>query len=230
MGTAGGIAWPGARSAWPRPWSPMRFWVSHPTPGTRWPGSVRPWSWSSDDPGPTAGCVVWATCWPGAGIGALTGHLVGGRGRLAGLVAATYVAVAGRALCEGADRVDRALRVGDLGEARRLVGHLVGTGDGGDEQAEVVRAAVESSHETPMDGGCGGPAHRGVLGRDGCPRLPGDQPALDAMVRTPLAARRLGWAWPAGGADLAGARVAGRPGHGRPRWRRGARAAAARPS
>ncbi len=87
----------------------------------------------------------------GAGIGALTGRLVGGRGRLTGLVAATYVAIAGRALCDGADRVDRALQVGDLHEARRLVGHLVGRETMGMGQAEVVRAAVESVAENTVD-------------------------------------------------------------------------------
>lgn len=81
-----------------------------------------------------------------AGAGAVLAK--GGRPALA---AATFVAVAGRALCEAAAEVDRALEEGDLPHARHLLRNLVGRETDHLDEPEVVRAAVESVAENTVD-------------------------------------------------------------------------------
>ncbi|HLI54815.1 MAG TPA: adenosylcobinamide-phosphate synthase CbiB [Acidimicrobiales bacterium] len=68
-----------------------------------------------------------------------------------GLVAATWLVVAGRSLDESARRVHSALEAGDLSGARRLVGGLVGRRTAQLEESEVARAAVESVAENTVD-------------------------------------------------------------------------------
>ncbi len=79
-----------------------------------------------------------------------------GLGIAAGLVvrstaAATYLAVAGRALDDAAAAVEDALRAGDLDEARRLVPALVGRDPSGLDTGEVARATIESLAENTVD-------------------------------------------------------------------------------
>jgi len=64
---------------------------------------------------------------------------------------ATYLAVAGRELCNAAERVALALDRGDLEEARRLLPALVGRDPTGLDEKEVARAAVESVAENTVD-------------------------------------------------------------------------------
>ena len=64
---------------------------------------------------------------------------------------ATYLAVAGRELCNAAERVALALDRGDLEEARRLLPALVGRAPTGLDEKEVARAAVESVAENTVD-------------------------------------------------------------------------------
>ena len=134
-----------------------------------------------------------------AGIGAATaaGMLLSRGGparRVAALAATTYVAVAGRALCDAARGVQAALDLGDLEESRTLLRSLVGRETAGLDEAEVVRATVESLAENTVDAVtapllwalAGGPP--GVLGYRAVN-------TLDAMVghRNPRY-ERFGWA------------------------------------
>jgi adenosylcobinamide-phosphate synthase len=139
----------------------------------------------------------------GAGLAALTGSLLqGGTGpshragwrRQFGVALATYVAVAGRALAGAADEVATALAAGDLDAARARLPSLVGREPDHLDEAEMVRAVVESVAENTVDAvvgaalwaACGGAAaalaYRAIN-------------TLDAMVghRSPRYAR-FGWA------------------------------------
>lgn len=90
----------------------------------------------------------------GVGLGATVGlatSRAGRAGRLCGLAAATYVALAGRALCEAAEQVAAALDGGDLDGARLKVRSLVGRETASLDEAEVVRATVESIAENTVD-------------------------------------------------------------------------------
>ena len=93
----------------------------------------------------------------GIGLGAAVGLAAGRAGRkgplwrLCGLGAATYVALAGRALCDAAEQVAAPLRVSDLDSARENVRSLVGRQTSGLDEAEVVRATVESIAENTVD-------------------------------------------------------------------------------
>ncbi len=114
--------------------------------------------------------------------------------RRAGLALATYLSVAGRALAEAAGAVDAALAAGDLDAARARLPALVGRDPTGLDEAEIVRAVVESVAENTVDAvvaaalwaACGGAAavlaYRAIN-------------TLDAMVghRSPRYAR-FGWA------------------------------------
>ena len=71
--------------------------------------------------------------------------------RGAGVVLATYVAVAGRALAAAAGEVGEALAAGDLGAARARLPALVGRDPAGLDEAEIVRAVVESVAENTVD-------------------------------------------------------------------------------
>lgn len=147
----------------------------------------------------------------GTGLGALAGALLDGGAsqgtpawrRRAGLAVATYLAVAGRALAGAADEVAVPLAAGDLDAARARLPSLVGRDPAGLDEAEVVRAVVESVAENTVDAvvaaaawaACGGAAaalaYRAVN-------------TMDAMVghRSPRYAR-FGWA-AARADDLAG--------------------------
>jgi adenosylcobinamide-phosphate synthase len=139
----------------------------------------------------------------GAGMAALAGSLLDGTAarttaaawrRPAAVVLATYVAVAGRALAGAADEVASALAAGDLAGARARLPALVGRDPRGLDEAEIVRAVVESVAENTVDAvvgaalwaACGGApavlAYRAIN-------------TLDAMVghRSPRYAR-FGWA------------------------------------
>lgn len=72
------------------------------------------------------------------------------RGALA-LALATYVAVAATSLTAAAADVDAALQRGDLPAARRLLRSLVGRETAFLDEAEVVRATVESLAENTVD-------------------------------------------------------------------------------
>jgi adenosylcobinamide-phosphate synthase len=99
-----------------------------------------------------AGVAYLAT---GVGLAAVVGAFLPGRrraaGRAAGLAAATYVAVAGRALCEAAEDVAAAVEAGDLAEARQLAGRIVGRDTARLDAEAVCRAAVESVAENTVD-------------------------------------------------------------------------------
>jgi adenosylcobinamide-phosphate synthase len=63
-----------------------------------------------------------------------------------------YTAIAARDLAAHSTTVFRALTVGDLSEARRRVGFIVGRDTDRLDEAGVVRAAVESVAESTVDG------------------------------------------------------------------------------
>jgi adenosylcobinamide-phosphate synthase len=108
--------------------------------------------------------------------------------------AATYLAVAGRALGESAVEVSNALAAGDLDRARRLLPALVGRDPTGLDEKEIARAAVESVAENTVDA-IVAPALWGAVA--GAPGALGYRTVntLDAMVghRSPRY-QRYGWA------------------------------------
>jgi adenosylcobinamide-phosphate synthase len=126
-----------------------------------------------------------------AGIGTAIGF---GVGLVSTTAAATYTAVAGRALGEAALGIEQALAAGDLDRARELLPALVGRDPHELDEKDVCRAVVESVAENTVDavvapalwamaaGGPGALAYRAVN-------------TLDAMVghRSPRY-ERFGWA------------------------------------
>ena len=81
----------------------------------------------------------------GAGIGSVAGAV------LRSTAAATYLAVAGRALGEAAQDVGTALSAGDLARARTLLPALVGRDPSTLDEKEIARAVVESVAENTVD-------------------------------------------------------------------------------
>ncbi|CAN5837892.1 cobalamin biosynthesis protein [soil metagenome] len=81
----------------------------------------------------------------GVGLGAVAGLA------LRSTAAATYLAVAGRALDDAAAEVERALLDGDLNRARERLPALVGRDPSGLDAHEVARAAIESLAENSVD-------------------------------------------------------------------------------
>jgi adenosylcobinamide-phosphate synthase len=140
----------------------------------------------------------------GAGAAALAGLLLdrGGAGstaavawrRHAGLAFATYVAVAGRALAGAASEVAAALAAGDLDLARTRLPALVGRDPESLDEAEIVRAVVESVAENTVDAVVAA-ALWGAFGGAAAVLAYRAVNTLDAMVghRSPRYAR-FGWA------------------------------------
>jgi adenosylcobinamide-phosphate synthase len=83
-----------------------------------------------------------------AGLGAAIGL---GVGLVSPTAAATYIAVAGRALAEAALEIDDALDDGDLDRARELLPALVGRDPRDLDEGDVCRAVVESVAENTVD-------------------------------------------------------------------------------
>jgi adenosylcobinamide-phosphate synthase len=81
----------------------------------------------------------------GVGIGTVAGVA------LRSPAAATYLAVAGRALADTANQIHAALDAGDLDEARALLPGLVGRDPAGLDEKEIARAVVESVAENTVD-------------------------------------------------------------------------------
>jgi adenosylcobinamide-phosphate synthase len=134
----------------------------------------------------------------GVGAAALAGGALGHRGGVArvwvGLVVATYVAVAGRALESAAEEVEAALAAGDLAAARDRVRALVGRDVSRLDEAEVVRAVVESLAENTVDAVTAPLVWAAVAGAPGVLAYRAVN-TLDAMVghRSPRY-ERFGWA------------------------------------
>jgi len=103
-----------------------------------------------------AGGVAWALI-VGAS-GGLAWGLLAGAGHLhpvlrdVAAVLLLYTAFAARDLLDHSRNVLKALRAGDLPEARRRVGMIVGRDTADLDEAGVVRAAVESVAESTVDG------------------------------------------------------------------------------
>jgi adenosylcobinamide-phosphate synthase len=95
--------------------------------------------------------------------------------------AATYLAVAGRALGEAARQVGGALDAGDLDRARDLLPALVGREPGGLSPAEVARAVVESVAENTVDAVVAPALWAAALGAPGALGYRASN-TLDAMV------------------------------------------------
>ncbi len=124
----------------------------------------------------------------GVAAGLAAGGLVGST------AVGTYLAVAGRALREAALEVDRALAVGDVEGARRLLPTLVGRDPERLDEAEIARAVVESVAENSVDAVVA-PALWGALG--GSPGALGYRAVntLDALVgHVSPRYRSFGWA------------------------------------
>jgi adenosylcobinamide-phosphate synthase len=83
-----------------------------------------------------------------AAAGVLLGAAVG---RMVPTALATWVAVSGRMLGDTATTIGRALSEGDLVAARRALPALVGRDPSGLDEAEIVRAVVESVAENTVD-------------------------------------------------------------------------------
>jgi adenosylcobinamide-phosphate synthase len=133
----------------------------------------------------------------GVGLAATVGLVAtraGRSGRVGGLAAATYVAVAGRALCDAADQVADALRDGDLDAARTRVRDLVGRETAQLDEGEVVRATVESVAENTVDAVIAPLVWAALAGAPGVLAHRASN-TLDAMVghRSPRY-ERFGWA------------------------------------
>jgi adenosylcobinamide-phosphate synthase len=148
----------------------------------------------------------------GTSAAALAGWFLGRAGRSgregayrwhAGLAVATYLAVAGRALAGAADEVAAALDSRDLATARSRLPALVGRDPAGLDEAEIVRAVVESVAENTVDAVVAAAVWAAV---GGAPAVLAYRAVntLDAMVghRSPRYAR-FGWA-AARADDLAG--------------------------
>lgn len=85
-------------------------------------------------------------------VHATVGTAIGvGVGLVSSTAAATYTAVAGRALGEAADAIGAALDEGDLERARQLLPSLVGRDPTGLDEGDVCRAVVESVAENTVD-------------------------------------------------------------------------------
>lgn len=87
----------------------------------------------------------------GAGAALTGGWLLSRRHKRAALVAATYIAVASKALGAAAESVAVHLRAGDLDAARRKVPALVGRDPSRLDERELARAVVESVAENTVD-------------------------------------------------------------------------------
>jgi adenosylcobinamide-phosphate synthase len=124
----------------------------------------------------------------GVAAGAATGLA------LRSTAAATYLAVAGRALGESAVEVSEALEAGDVERARHLLPALVGRDPTDLDEKEIARAVVESVAENTVDA-IVAPALWGAVA--GAPGALGYRAVntLDAMVghRSPRY-QRYGWA------------------------------------
>jgi adenosylcobinamide-phosphate synthase len=81
----------------------------------------------------------------GVGTGLVAGILI------SSTAGTTAIVVAGRALDDAAFGVARAIEVGDLDEARRLLPSLVGRDTSQLDEKEIVRAVVESVAENTVD-------------------------------------------------------------------------------
>jgi adenosylcobinamide-phosphate synthase len=92
----------------------------------------------------TTGVATWLAVQVGAHLHPVVGDLVG--------ILLLYTCLAARDLVHHSGRVQRALAEGDLPEARRRVGMMVGRDTDRLEEGQVVRAAVESVAENLVDG------------------------------------------------------------------------------
>lgn len=110
-----------------------------------------------------------------AGGGAVLDLLPGG------MVAGGYTAVAGRGLWSAANSVARALDVGDLAAARRLLPALVGRDPASLDSGEIARATVESVAENTVDGIVAPALWGAVAGASGALAYRGIN-TLDSMV------------------------------------------------
>lgn len=167
----------------------------------------------------------------------LTLGMAAGR-MLRSTTAATYLAVAGRALDGAASEVGDALASGDLDRARRLLPALVGRDPEGLDAGEIARAVIESVAENTVDAVIA-PAFWGAVA--GAPGALGYRAVntLDALVghRSP---RHLRFGWASARLDdlanLVPARVTAllvvlvRPSSGPAVWRAVRRDAPAHPS
>jgi adenosylcobinamide-phosphate synthase len=108
--------------------------------------------------------------------------------------AATYVAVAGRALGDAARAVDAALAVGDIERARALIPSLVGRDPSTMDDKELCRATVESVAENTVDAVVAPALWAAVLGAPGALGFRAVN-TMDSMVghRSPRY-ERFGWA------------------------------------
>ena len=130
----------------------------------------------------------------GMGLAAATGLAATRAGRIGGLAAATYVAVAGRALCDAAALVSDALTDGDLDEARVRVRSLVGRETTELDEPEIVRATVESVAENTVDAVIAPIVWAAVAGAPGVLAHRASN-TLDAMVgHRSTRYERFGWA------------------------------------
>ena len=84
---------------------------------------------------------------------ALTGLALGGAsGAVIGsTAAATYLSCGGRALVDASREVEVALLTGDLDQARRAAGRIVGRETSNLDQTQLARAAIESVAENTVD-------------------------------------------------------------------------------
>lgn len=140
--------------------------------------------------GTRAGGIVHAGVGLGLGLGA--GAFLG-RG-VGATTAATFVAVAGRGLGDAAVRVGDALAVGDVDRARHAVQSLVGRDPWALDEADIVRAVVESVAENTVDAVVAPACWAGLAGAPGALGYRAVN-TLDAMVghRSPRYAD-YGWA------------------------------------
>ncbi len=127
-----------------------------------------------------------------AAVGVVTGVAAGAA--LGSTSAATYLAVAGRALNGAATDVGAALVTGDLELARSLLPALVGRDPDGLDEKEIARAAVESVAENTVDAVVGPALWAAAAGAPGALGYRAVN-TLDAMVGSRCARyRRYGWA------------------------------------
>lgn len=91
-----------------------------------------------------AGCGAWAAIQVAAAIDPLAGDVAS--------IATIYTTIAARDLADHSMAVFRSLASGDLADARRQVGRMVGRDTDTLDEAGVVRAAVESLAESTVDG------------------------------------------------------------------------------
>ena len=132
-------------------------WLPHPVRGIGWLASrletiSRRWLGATRFAGASAAMAVYLTVGAGAWAGIRLADAIEPLAANAVSIFLIYSSIAARDLATHAMAVHRALAAGDLIEARRRVGMIVGRDTDRLDEADISRATVESVAESTVDG------------------------------------------------------------------------------